>query len=664
VLNYGTSATGAQGAQFIYDVWDPSVGTDTNSHTVLPNTTTTDLFCSSQSLMLSGEVLTSGGDLTVNAKRNSANNTTTIFSPSANTLTPNTAMTYPRWYPTLLALPDGELAVFGGRQNVGALTPVTAATTPELYNPALNSWTPLTGATSDVAFGGAKKWFYPRAFVAPGGKVFQVNDADGKMFFISTANGGSIKQYTPMAAPVGDFPFPTIPFAPTKLLSIRQNQVVVIIDYSTSTPVITQTDPIDQVRFWANGTVLADGRVLVTGGSAVGLASESSPGGLVGVDYQAQIWDPKTGHWTAGASASKPRLYHSNSMLLPDATVLTGGGGAPGPVTNLNAEIYYPPYLYASDGTPAVRPTILSTDLSTYDPGAALTATVGPSDSIARLTLLRTGSSTHSLNTDQRFIELSFTQSGQTLVAQLPSDSSVVVPGFYMLFAINVAGVPSEARLFSITANAPPPPNFVVSPTTAPFGVVQVGATSATQPVTVTNNGGPLAPFSVNFSGPGAVQFSQTNSCGNSVAAGSTCTVNVAFAPIAAGYTFATMNITGSGVTHTVAVNGTGKVPFKVSPSAVSFGNVSTGTQSAPDPITVTNLGTAALPITGISLTGNAAGQFSQTNNCSTPVPVGSFCTVNVVFAPTSTGTLSATLSVTAPGATHTSALSGTGVSP
>ena len=62
------------------------------------------------------------------------------------------------------------------------------------------------------------------------------------------------------------------------------------------------------------------------------------------------------------------RLYHSTSLLLPDATVITMGGGTPGPETNLNAEIYYPPYLFNDDGTAAARPTITSRDDVT-DPG-------------------------------------------------------------------------------------------------------------------------------------------------------------------------------------------------------------------------------------------------------------------------------------------------------
>src|SRR5215468_3615465 len=45
VMNYGTDTSGNQGAQFTYDVWNPALGTGTNAHSVLPNTTSTDIFC-------------------------------------------------------------------------------------------------------------------------------------------------------------------------------------------------------------------------------------------------------------------------------------------------------------------------------------------------------------------------------------------------------------------------------------------------------------------------------------------------------------------------------------------------------------------------------------------------------------------------------------------
>ncbi len=654
VMSYGTNASGAQGAQLIYDIWDPTLGTDSNSHLVLPNTTNTDIFCSAQSVMISGDVLTSGGDLTVNGIRNSANNGTTIFSPSANTLTANTPMTYARWYGSLVSLPNGKLAIFGGRQNVGALTPAQPAATPELYDPSLRAWTSLTGATSVPAFGGTDAWYYPRSYIAPGGNVFVLNAGKGTMFYVSTSGVGSITQ-SKVTAPVGYFAFPTIAFAPGMALSVLMNQQVVVIDYRTSTPVVTPTSNIDQARYWGSGTILADGRVLVTGGSEV--YNE-----MTGVAYQAQIWDPGTGLWTAGASAAKPRLYHSSALLLPDATVLTAGGGAPGPVNNLNAEIYYPPYLYAADGTPAVRPAIIATTANAFNPGDTVGITVGPTDTISRLTFVRTGSATHSNNSDQRFIDLPFTQEGQNVTAVLPTDSTTLLPGFYMLFAFNSAGVPSVSSLINITANAGVVA-FTVSPASLALGNVPTSTASASQPMTVTNTGSaPLSITSIALSGANASRFSQTNTCGAPVAVGSTCTINVVFRPISAGYVFATLTVNAPGITQKATVNGTGIVSFTLSSTSLALGNVPTNTASASQPLTVTNTGSAPLPITSIVLSGANAGEFSQTNTCGTSVSVGSTCTINVVFKPTSAGYVFATLTVNAPGVTQKATVNGTGI--
>jgi hypothetical protein len=448
VMSYGTGSSGQQGAQLIYDLWTPSLGTGANAHLVLPNTTKTDLFCSGASVMTSGDVLTTGGDLTVDGQRNFANNKTTIFRRTTNTLASNTPMRYPRWYPSLVAMPNGQLAVFGGYRNVvpPLNDPVIPAITPEIYHPATRVWTTLTGAASDAAFGGNapdENWYYPRSYVAPGGNVFVIGH-DGSLYWLSTAGAGSIKQLV-ATVPWGADCLPTIPFAPGKALSIRQGQLVVVVDFTHSVPVVTQTDNIDQERYWASGTILADGKVLVTGGSTV-------PNELTGVAYQAEIWDPATGHWTAGASAAIPRLYHSNALLLEDASVLTGGGGAPGPLNNLNAEIYYPPYLYKKDGSgqAAVRPVITTAAPQSLLPGNTIKITVGPTDQISRLTFVRKGSATHCNNSDQRFINLSFKQTGKQLTTVLPSDPTILLPGYYMLFAFNSAGVPSTAQVLFV----------------------------------------------------------------------------------------------------------------------------------------------------------------------------------------------------------------------
>src|ERR1700738_3090911 len=78
--------SGFRGQRSFYDVWNPTVGTGSNAHTVLPNNTTTDLFCSAVSLLASGNALIVGGDLTVNGVRNYSTNKVEIFSPTQNTL--------------------------------------------------------------------------------------------------------------------------------------------------------------------------------------------------------------------------------------------------------------------------------------------------------------------------------------------------------------------------------------------------------------------------------------------------------------------------------------------------------------------------------------------------------------------------------------------------
>ena len=237
----------------------------------------------------------SGGDLTVDGQRNSAIKNTDVFSPAHNTLTDNTPMNYPRWYGSLVSLPNGHLAIFGGRQNQGLLSPAQPAMTPEIYDPVTTTWTSLAGATSAAAFGGLDTydWYYPKSYVAPGGNIFVLSN-DGTMYAVSTAGNGTTTRYA-VTAPTGYPWLPTIPFAPV--------------------PVVTQTDKIDQARWFASGAIMADGRVLITGG-AQGFNE------LIGVAYQAQIWDPATGHWTAGATASKPRLYHSSSLLRINASYL------------------------------------------------------------------------------------------------------------------------------------------------------------------------------------------------------------------------------------------------------------------------------------------------------------------------------------------------------
>jgi hypothetical protein len=133
--------------------------------------------------------------------------------------------------------------------------------------------------------------------------------------------------------------------------------------------------------------------------------------------------------------------------------VLTGGGGAPGPVRQLNAEIYYPPYLYKQDGSgePAARPTITSAPAAVRL-NQTFTVQVAAGHQIRRATLLRSGSDTHAFNADQRFFELASSQSGQTVTLTAPSDANLALPGWYLLFLFNDAGTPSIAKIVRVSA--------------------------------------------------------------------------------------------------------------------------------------------------------------------------------------------------------------------
>jgi hypothetical protein len=447
VMSFGTDQSGNQGA-FIHDVWNPELGTGPDSHFILPNGVTADFFCSAASLQSNGTVLIADGDLTVNGVRNYSNDASTIFNPRTGVLTSGPSTGVYRWYPSFVSLPNGEKAIFGGINTSfsNGVTSATASILPQITN-AGKHWKSLNGAANSAAFDGSgyDNWFYPRANVLPGDKVGVITN-DGLIFTIDTTGQGSITQVgeTPFS---GAYFYPTISYAPGKWLSIRFGQVVLKLVFGDDgVPTVTQVASLDQDRIWSNGTVLADGRVLVNGGSI-------KNNKLKGVAHQDTIWDPWTEEWTPGATAAKARLYHNSSLLLTDGTVLTAGGGAPGPLVNLNAQIYYPSYLFAPDGTPAVRPKLAISPKRAL-PGNVINGRVGRADTIYTVTALRMGATTHSYNSDAVFLILEFTQTGQDLSIQLPTDTSQLIPGYWMIFAWNYAIVPSLASVLHVTPPA------------------------------------------------------------------------------------------------------------------------------------------------------------------------------------------------------------------
>src|SRR5579862_5899840 len=427
VVSYGSQSNGKQSGYFSYDIWDPANGL-TGAHLTLPNQTQTDIFCSAQVVLPeNGDIFLAGGDIWNGTKsENIGNNNTNLFDYTNNSLTRGNNLNRARWYATTTTLVNGEVYIQGG---------AGGADFPEVRDTSGN-FRLLTGAPTSTL-----GWFYPRNFVAPDGRIFGL-DNHGAMYYAATAGTGSLAAAGKLSASYASQTASGVMYQPGKILQFGGKwNGAVIIDLTGMTPKWTKTGTMSSVRQWVNGTVLPDGRVLATGGSAV-------VNQLGGVNNAAEIWDPNTGVWTVGASGAIPRLYHSMALLLPDGSVLVGGGGAPGPLKNLNAEIYYPAYLYASPGVFATRPTIDSApDALNIGDVFAMNVTAS---AVRRVTLVKTGAVTHSFNMDQRFLELSFTASGGTLTVVAPTSASAATPGYYLLFAIDNNGVPSVGKIIKI----------------------------------------------------------------------------------------------------------------------------------------------------------------------------------------------------------------------
>jgi hypothetical protein len=102
----------------------------------------------------------------------------------------------------------------------------------------------------------------------------------------------------------------------------------------------------------------------------------------------------------------------------------------------------------------------------------------------------------------------------------------------------------------------------------------------------------------------------------------------------------------------------------RLTPSSVPFQVLRTvETTSLPRNVKLTNVGSAGLDVTGVSITGAHPGDFSQSNNCTPAVAAGTSCLIAVTFTPKAQGVRTASISITdnAPGSPQTVPLTGRG---
>lgn len=231
----------------------------------------------------------------------------------------------------------------------------------------------------------------------------------------------------------------------------------------------------------------------------------------------------------------------------------------------------------------------------------------------------------------------------------------------YRVRAFNGAGASTYSNAAS-AATASLSPTASLAPTGLTYSSQLVGTTSVGQAVVLNNTGSvPLSITSISVTG----DYMQTNTCGSSLAAGASCTIDITFTPTQAGTGTGTLAVTDNapGSPQTAGLSGTGvAAAVSLIPLSLSFSDQLEGTTSAAQAVVLSNTGTAPLSISSIT----GSGDYAQTNNCGATLAAGANCTINVTFTPALTGTRNGTISVTdnAAGSPQVVSLSGYGIAP
>ena len=608
--SYGDGATAR--------VYDPA----TNTVSSLGANPAYNVFCQGHAQLGDGRILSTGGHIQDFVGQPHAS----IYDWQTNTWTQVPDMNAGRWYPTNTTLGNGDVLTISGTINSSS----NYNEIPQVYQVATNSWRTLSSAQFHTQT-------YPLMFLAPNGKVFLAGwNPDSR--YLDTSGTGA---WTFVANSIhGWRNYGTaVMYDAGKILLIggggdtSTNSVTNTaekIDLNAATPAWQAVASMHYARRQLNSTLLPDGTVLVTGGS-------SSTGFDVasGAVLPAEIYNPSTNTWTVMASMSDYRGYHSWAILLPDARVLVGGGqlNLSGGNNGSNAQIFSPPYLFNG-----ARPTITSAPSSV---AYGQTALIGTSDSIARATWIRLGAVTHSFNQDQRFLNLSFAATTGGVNVTFPSSANLSPPGYYMLFLLNSAGVPSVAKIIKIGGS----------------GGGGTGNGTISGHVSDVTTGNALSGATVNYSGGSATTDASGNYTLSNVPAG-TYTVTASLT----GYLSRSQSVTVTSGTTTTA-------NFQLATAGIIAGTVTntSGTAISGASVTITggniattlNLTTDAngnynsswIPIGNYTVTAAMSGFTSQTQ--STTVTAGATSTVNFSLAATATttGTLSGTVSNASTGA-------------
>ena len=580
------------------NIWDP--GTDTFAPaSAAPYA----LFCAGHTNMADGRIFIAGGHIADYTGYAHA----IIYDPFQNTFVQVPDMNEGRWYPTTTVLPNGDVLVVSG--DVNSNTVVNPM--PQVFQVASGTWRNLTSAQLMQAL-------YPVMFVAPNGKVVYAGPEPESRYLDTSGTGAWTTLAFRKFSGWRDYG-PGVMYDVGKILEVGGGDPPVAsaetIDLTVATPAWNLTGSMHFARRQENAVILPDGKVFIVGGSSGSGFDDSTHPVL-----PTEMWDPATGQFTLMAGIAVYRGYHSTALLLPDGRVLSAGGNVGG----ANAQIFSPPYLSAG-----VRPTISSAPTGA---GYGQTVLIGAPDAatISQVSLLRTGSTTHTFDESQRFMRLSFTQANGGLNVTMPASGNIAPPGYYMLFLLNGSGVPSVSKIIQITAGGGATGTLAGSVTNTsgvPLAnvIVTTGSASGTTApdgtYTLTNINAGSATVTASLSGY------QSASQTVSVNAGTTTNVPaIQLAPVnpggitgsvvdSTGKAIAEVTVTVAGLNSTTDANGI-YVLNNVPAGTVTLMAAASGYQAASENATVTaGTITTASTMTLASNLGNVTGKVTDSSN-------------------------------------------------
>ena len=446
ILSYGTSAKGRQGADLYYEVWDWNKGIHGSVHKLLQHKTEADIFCSSLNVDPSnGNVIIMGGDV---RDPDAGFGIETVLEYNAKTETvrkhPKGDMKYARWYGTSVNLPNGEIFVVGGRNDEKRGSPI-----PEIYSPE-SGFRQLKGASIPIIAKEKTKnhWWYPHTYVNSNGAIIVImprnNNAD--IYRVDVDGDGSVTR-------IGRKPFeahvrsPSIMFRKDNVAFLDDDGGLWVADISASNSVDwDKKNNLGHGRTNGSMALLPDGRVVIIGGAR---STDDGGSNIDKAEKSLHIWDPETNKLIRGDKEDNARLYHSSALILPDGSVVSAGGGAPGPVRNRNGQLYHPDYFYDPKQQKVDRPKITESPRNIKS-GSNFFIFVDDASRVVKVTATKSGSSSHTRNCDTRWLDLPFDIVDKKTLRVTAEKNLIMIGGLWMLNLIDTHGVPSEASLVGV----------------------------------------------------------------------------------------------------------------------------------------------------------------------------------------------------------------------